>query len=272
MLNASVQAASTAVSTTGRYSGLQPAITALIATFSTVQGTRSGGAIATTSSGRARGVPSSIASTRASVGGTIGSPSVQPRSKIGLLLVLEEGAISDAPGAELRAAEANGQLRRAWTSGSTLRASRSPVGTRAARARARRRRPGPPTRPGASRARARPLGRPRHADQRRHGLDAVVPRDLERSVSSTGLSTPFGKGGVVLGVDGELGRGSASRASTGHDELAGRAVALHEGDEAGGERRTGGVGHGPSIPESRPLPAASFRSPRASRSRERSPP
>ena len=36
MLNSSVHAASTAASTTGRYSGRQPAITALIATFSTV--------------------------------------------------------------------------------------------------------------------------------------------------------------------------------------------------------------------------------------------
>ncbi len=78
-LNASVQAASTAASTTGRCSGRQPASTALTATFSTVQGTRSGGTIATTSSG-ARVVPASIASTRSSVGGTTGSPSVQPRA------------------------------------------------------------------------------------------------------------------------------------------------------------------------------------------------
>ncbi len=49
-----------AASTTGRYSGLQPAITALIATFSTLHSTRSGGTTATTSSGR-RVVPSSIA-------------------------------------------------------------------------------------------------------------------------------------------------------------------------------------------------------------------
>src|SRR5258706_8896064 len=54
----SVHAASTAASTTGRYSGRHPAITALIAIFSTVAGTRSGGTIATISSG-ARRVPSS---------------------------------------------------------------------------------------------------------------------------------------------------------------------------------------------------------------------
>src|SRR6516165_7643542 len=68
MLNWSVQAASTAASTTGRYSGRHPAITALIATFSTVAGTRFGGTTATTSSG-GRPVASSAASTRASVGG-----------------------------------------------------------------------------------------------------------------------------------------------------------------------------------------------------------
>ena len=79
MLNASVQAPSSAANTTGRYSGLQPAITALIATFSTLHSTRSGGTIATTSSA-ARFVPSSMASTRCGVGGTSGKPSLQPRS------------------------------------------------------------------------------------------------------------------------------------------------------------------------------------------------
>ena len=53
-LNSSLHTASTAASTHGRYSGLHPAITALIATFSTVTSTRSGGTMATTSSG-ARG-------------------------------------------------------------------------------------------------------------------------------------------------------------------------------------------------------------------------
>ena len=50
-----------------------------MATFSTVAGTRFGGTVATTSSG-ARDVPASIRSTRAGVGATTGSPSVQPRS------------------------------------------------------------------------------------------------------------------------------------------------------------------------------------------------
>ena len=81
MLNSSVQAASTAASTTGRYSARQPASTALTATFSTVQGTWSGGTTATTSSG-ARRVPSSMRRTRASVGATTGSPSVHPRANM----------------------------------------------------------------------------------------------------------------------------------------------------------------------------------------------
>ena len=80
-LNSSVQAASTDASTTGRYSGLHPAITALIAIFSTVHSTRSGGATATISFG-SRVVPVSMRITRISVGATTGSPSVQPRSNI----------------------------------------------------------------------------------------------------------------------------------------------------------------------------------------------
>jgi hypothetical protein len=62
------------------YSGLQPAITALIATFSTVQDARLGGISPTTSSGL-RSVPPSMRRMRSSVGGTTGRPSVQPRSK-----------------------------------------------------------------------------------------------------------------------------------------------------------------------------------------------
>ena len=50
MLNSSVHTASTAVSTHGRYSGRHPAITAAMATFSTVTSTRSGGTVATISS------------------------------------------------------------------------------------------------------------------------------------------------------------------------------------------------------------------------------
>ena len=81
MLNSSVQAASSAAITTGRCSGSHPAITALTATFSTMHSTRLGGITATRSDG-SRVVPSSIRSTLASVGGTTGRPSDQPRSHI----------------------------------------------------------------------------------------------------------------------------------------------------------------------------------------------
>ncbi len=81
ILNWSVHAASTAANTTGKYSGRHPAITALIATFSTVHSTNVGGTIATRSSG-CRLVPVSIRATRSSVGGTMGNPSDQPRSNI----------------------------------------------------------------------------------------------------------------------------------------------------------------------------------------------
>ena len=81
MLNSSLHTASTAVITHGRYSGRQPAMTAAIATFSTVTSARSGGTVATTAAG-SRVVPSSMRRTRSSVGGTTGSPSVQPRAYI----------------------------------------------------------------------------------------------------------------------------------------------------------------------------------------------
>src|SRR4051794_29619763 len=77
MENAGSSTASTAASTTGKYSGLQPAITALIATFSTVSTPELGGQMPTTSFG-SRLVPASMRSTRCCVGGTTGSPSDQP--------------------------------------------------------------------------------------------------------------------------------------------------------------------------------------------------
>jgi len=67
--------ARTLASTTGKYSGRQPAITAFAATFSTVTVPWSGSMRPRTSSG-ADFAPRSIASTSASVGGTTGSPSV----------------------------------------------------------------------------------------------------------------------------------------------------------------------------------------------------
>jgi transposase InsO family protein len=71
--------ASTAATTTGRYSGRQPAITALTATFWTVARPNRGGTSAITSSdGRPTAAIAAI--TRPAVGGTTGSPSVTPRA------------------------------------------------------------------------------------------------------------------------------------------------------------------------------------------------
>ena len=80
ILNSSVHTAFSAAITHGRYSGRQPAMTALIAIFSTVSSTKSGGAIATMSEGASE-VPLSMRITRSGVGGTTGKPSVQPRAK-----------------------------------------------------------------------------------------------------------------------------------------------------------------------------------------------
>ena len=81
ILNWSLHTASSAAITHGMYSGRHPAITALIAIFSTVSSTKSGGAIATTSCGW-RVVPVSIRNTRSRVGGITGKPSVHPRAYI----------------------------------------------------------------------------------------------------------------------------------------------------------------------------------------------
>src|SRR5690606_21220958 len=72
--------ARTAASTTGRYSGRQPAITAFAATFSTVA-TPFSGSRAPRLAVCGSGTQESISSTRPIVGGTIGSPSVQPRRR-----------------------------------------------------------------------------------------------------------------------------------------------------------------------------------------------
>ena len=79
MLKAGSSIASTAASTTGKYSGRQPAMTAFAAVFSTVASPRRGSTSPSTSDG-ARVVNAHMASTRASVGGMIGRPSVQPRA------------------------------------------------------------------------------------------------------------------------------------------------------------------------------------------------
>src|SRR5215467_4822688 len=78
-LNASSHIASTPAITTGRYSGRQPAITALTAMRSTVARPSAAPTSAINSS-RERPAPAMAASTRSRVGGTTGSPSVTPRA------------------------------------------------------------------------------------------------------------------------------------------------------------------------------------------------
>ena len=73
-------AASRAANITGMYSGLQPAMTELMATFSIVHSVRLGGMRPTTSLGFRR-VPESIRMILSPVGGTMGKPSLHPRSK-----------------------------------------------------------------------------------------------------------------------------------------------------------------------------------------------
>src|SRR5206468_10157129 len=75
----------TAVTMTGKYSGLQPAITALTASLAIVASPQRGG-IGPSEQDGSRSLKASICATRSSVGGTIGNPSVQAslanRSKI----------------------------------------------------------------------------------------------------------------------------------------------------------------------------------------------
>src|SRR5438270_12528587 len=69
-----------AATTIGKYSGLQPAMTALVAAFSTVHSIFVAEIEMSTSSGLRRTVPMNCETTSGR-GGTIGKPSVQPRSK-----------------------------------------------------------------------------------------------------------------------------------------------------------------------------------------------
>ena len=76
-LNSGATMHSTAVSTTGMYSARHPAITAAMATFSTVITRPRTGSVLSTSPG-SRCAASRNRSTRSSVGGITGRPSVQP--------------------------------------------------------------------------------------------------------------------------------------------------------------------------------------------------
>ena len=77
--NSGSEMASAIATRIGMYSGRQPAITPLTATDHTVASRLAGSSVPNTSSG-SRGVWAMKRSTRSSVGGITGSPSVQRRS------------------------------------------------------------------------------------------------------------------------------------------------------------------------------------------------
>ena len=232
MLNSSVHAASTAASTTGRYSGWQPAITALIATFSTVHSTRSGGTTATTSSG-SRVVPVSMRATRSWVGGTTGRPSVQPavEHRLGLVLVLAE---LDPARAETGGAGGVG----AGGGDVGVEGARAAAGPVLGQSGAERRPPVSASHSGRSQPSVRATtSPPRHAEQRRHGVDLERERDLELGVVDDLHAVRERR--VVLRVDGERERAVGEVGEHRRDELAGRAVALDDRDQPVGEWRCG---------------------------------
>ncbi len=196
MLNSELHAASTAVSTHGRYSGRQPAMTAAIATFSTVTSTRSGGTVATMSDG-ARDVPVSMRITRCSVGGTTGRPSVHPRVNI-ISISSSAAAMSMRRGGEHRGAESHVE-----------RIDEVGVDTHRSAARPHHREIGSQTGDSGDALPlvTAPADRSLHleavddANHRGHRLDLVVPTDGEIGVVDR--RRLGGKAGVVLGVDRE---------------------------------------------------------------------
>jgi hypothetical protein len=90
--NFSSAIASIAAIITGMYSGRQPAMTALIAIFSTVASPQHGGIVATTSEGFLL-VPAIIFSVAWLVGGIIGNPSLQPFSINKLFITSTESSM-----------------------------------------------------------------------------------------------------------------------------------------------------------------------------------
>ena len=247
-LNSSVHAASTAASTTGRYSGRQPASTALIATFSTVHSTRSGGTTATMSSGGRR-VPASIAQHARLRRRHDGSPSVHPRSNMRLDLVLERRRAR-------RAGCAAGGPRSARRSSSAIAGSsvRDPQPGRNSGRSA----PRPATPAQRLPARARPAHGPfvlraaLDAEQGRDGVDVEPVGQLEPGV-------------VVLGHH----VGTEPVEHRPH-QRAGRAVLLDHGDQPVGERHRAKTTAGwPAGPHAAPPRGSETRTPGRGRARRR---
>ena len=201
-----------------------------MATFSTVTSTRSGGTVATKSSA-GRVVPSSMRSTRSSVGGTTGNPSVHPRVNI----ASRSSSRSASSTRRDRSRPPSKRSRSSSTrSGSTLidphpgRIDRQllaevgdagdplPVGTRPADG-------------------ALHLLAVDDAHQRRHGLDLVVP--AEREVAVVHGVDAGREGRIVLGVDRDVAAGDERRQQRG-DHPARRALLLDDDDQSVGQHRT----------------------------------
>src|SRR5689334_15519651 len=109
-VNAGSPMARSAAPTTGKYSGRQPAMTALIAACHAVTArSRTGSWSSTASAGH--GPPASIRSTSAAVGGTTGSPSVQPWAKQASTAC--QGSSTSRPGYASSLTSGSGRERRA---------------------------------------------------------------------------------------------------------------------------------------------------------------
>ena len=103
----------------GKAAGSQPAITALTATFSSVTRRQSGGI---TPSDRSGWAPSSIARTRSSVGGTIGSPSHHWRSQKAARTASGVSVIAIAASSKPAGFVVAGSVRPPWIEGGLRRA------------------------------------------------------------------------------------------------------------------------------------------------------
>src|SRR3984893_12188918 len=109
-VNSGSPMASSAAPTTGKYSGRQPAMTALIAACHAVTARSRTGSWSSTASGP-HGPPASIRSTSAAVGGTTGRPSVQPWAKQASTAC--QGSSTSRPGYASSVTSGSGSERRA---------------------------------------------------------------------------------------------------------------------------------------------------------------
>ena len=232
--NSGSSAASSTPSTTGMYSGLQPAITALIATFSTVQGARLGGISPTTSSGLRVGAAQHAQD--ALVGRRHDRQAVGPAAlEAGLHRIVP---VADGDLARLQAGIAVARDQRLVHAGLDALGAAARLPGRAGRC--------PQRQSPASRIHS--LALPAHgaldlaavleADQRRHGLDVEAERALERVVVEHRAHARR-EGRIVLADHGQR-AGAVEALHHRLDQHAGRTVALGDDDQAvAGKNRIG---------------------------------